>query len=172
MMRNKTIAWSVALWIGTVGLGCGESKDSEPVSAQERALVMEIGPDGGILEGEVGSVFEGVMLEVPAGALDEIVEVRVTTEVDDTPLPEGAFSVGPQFTVEPRGLDLNLSAQMTVPFERARVEELVEDLTQVKVWLKGPEQWNLAEVVSVENEQVTARMNALSTLGAGVKQEE
>jgi len=70
-------------------LACAAVAGCDPVSEDA------IGPEGGVVVSDDGRL----TLEVPAGALDEAVDITIE-EAED--LPEGAL--GPAYDVQPRGL--------------------------------------------------------------------
>ncbi len=162
----RRICLTVALAVLASGTGCGDEQEDARVPFD--VLTGTLGPEGGELVGEDGTSLSGVSLSVPAGVLSEAVAVEVRLVVDETPLPDNAFSIGDQFQV---GGDAALagSATLTVPFDPEEMRRFIEDIQGVKVWRRAGEGWETADVVAVDEQRVSVAVDALSTYGPGVR---
>lgn len=163
--------WSALACVSAAAIsGCGEHSDPvEPPPPDEiTSLSATLGAEGGLIEGALGTAFEGLRVEIPAGALDQPTTITVTTTLDETPLPEGAFAVGRQYAFDPPA-PLKSPALVTLPVFAEAVQGFGQDYTSVKVWLKGPQEWQLVEPSSTTAETTTIEMSTLSTTAAGVK---
>ena len=165
---NRTPIVLVAVALVSLLCACGEAVDEETVPFD--VLVGTLGPSGGALEGDAGTSLEGVVLAVPAGALTQDVAVEIQRVEDDTPLPENAFGVGPQFDVTADGV--LPGAQLTVPFDPEQLRRFIDDVRSVKVWRRAGESWVTAQVVGQEETRVTVTLDELTTYGAGVSVED
>lgn len=159
-----TVALGLLACVNTTGEFV-ESPQSEPGT-----LTLTIGLDGAEFVGEPFTVFEGVKLSVPAGAVDEPTDVTLRVILDPAPLPEGAFGVGRQFTFDPP-LVLKAPAQATLPVYTEAVAAHGVDLIGVRVWLKGPlaDKWVLVHPDQTGSHTTTLTLNELGTVAAGVK---
>ncbi len=147
-----------------------EEATDEPDLGATSAISATIGAQGGVLEGQAFTAFEGVRLEIPAGALTEEVEVTISTILDETPLADDAFAVGRQFTVDLSGRTLALAGQLTLPVYMEDVRAFGADLIGVKVWLKGPEQeWKLLDPLQSQGSTTTVELAAFGVAASGVK---
>ena len=166
MMQRSGLICVFALALCAVA--CGEEEKGARVPFD--VLSGTLGPAGGELVGESGTSLAGVVVAVAPGALSSEVSVEVSVVVDDTPLPENAFSIGDQFRVEGDAA-LGGVAQLTVPFDPEEMRRFVEDIHGVKVWRRSAEGWATAEVVAVEASSVSVTIDEISTYGPGVRVE-
>lgn len=163
--RYAPLAVTLALCL----VACGGEEDDARVPFD--IIQGTLGPEGGTLMGEVGTALEGVRVTVEPGALEGDSEISVEPVVDDTPLPENAYSIGGQYQVQGDAA-LEGAAALTVPFDPARMREFIEDIRGVKVWRRSPEGWATTEVLAHHEAEVTVRLESLSTYGPGVRIDE
>ncbi len=165
-MRTLTLLLMV---IPVVGSGCSADGNG---STSFDTLSGTIGPGGGTVKGEVGSVFEGIEVRFSEGALTEETTVTVTEGTDTTPLPEQAFSVGTQWAIEADFAPAS-PIQVTLPVDEQKVADFGQDFTMVKVWIKASDgTWTKLEPVDTKPGLVTIETSDLSILAPGVKLEE
>jgi hypothetical protein len=126
-----------------------------------------VGPEGGVLEGLPETAFEGVRLEIPAGALAAPTDVRIRVVSDDTPLPERAERVGTQFAFEP-AIELAAPARLSLPVFSDQVQRLGQGAGDVKVWVRDSDAWALHEAAATAEDSVTIELASLTTAAAGV----
>ncbi len=124
-----------------------------------------IGPGGGTVRDSSGTV----TVEVPAGALTTTVAIGVELTTDDTPLPNGAIRIGPQFKITPTGTAFAQPVRVTLPFDAADRERLGNDPMDVKVWVRTSDGWRLTEPVAVTQSTVTITLTEATTAAAGVR---
>ncbi|MFT7623746.1 MAG: hypothetical protein ACI9WU_002929 [Myxococcota bacterium] len=165
MSTTQTLIMAMAFALGLNG--CSADEGDVPVETTEAT----IGPAGGALEGSVETPFEGVHIQVPAGALAAETVLILSTATDDTPLPEGAHAVGTQFTLEGIDVSLGLPIRVTMPVDTTRVDDFGQDFTMVKVWLRDPQGWKKLDAVETGIGWVTVETDSLSTLAPGIKLE-
>ncbi len=164
----KSLKSIVALALACGWAGCGDdSVDAPPPVEQSGALVGTVGPDGGEIVGLPFTPFEGLVLAIPAGALDAETDITIRVTRDETPLPDDAFAVGRQFSFDPPA-PLKVPASITVPVFAEAVASFGKDSVSIKVWLKGPQAWEVVQPDSAGDGQTTIAVDALSTLAAGV----
>lgn len=98
----------------TAGLGCVPSVEND------QALGGTIGPAGGALIGAKGTAFEGVRVQIPAGALTRPTDISVVRAENEMALPATALRCGPMYALRPAGLTLHAPAAVTLPFDPDR----------------------------------------------------
>lgn len=117
-MNRAMTAQLPSLLLLTCALAVGCSKSSSSSTAPPVLATQVIGPDGGVLLVESGSQ-QGLVLQVPAGAVSEPTAFQVT-EVVPAPLPPGVAVVeaqpGQLFRIEPSDLILSTSATLRAPY--------------------------------------------------------
>lgn len=106
------MAFALAVAAGTA-VGCGDGSGSEE-TANAPSASARIGPAGGKLTSP-----EGVVLEIPEGALDTETEITITL-VEDAPPPE-LTAVGPAFDLGPPGLQFRKIVLLKLPVDPTRV---------------------------------------------------
>jgi hypothetical protein len=155
-----------ALVLGLVACGAEDSQD-DPQDIDR--LEATLGPGGGKVEGPQGTLFEGLVLVVPPGALAQETELVIREAFDEPPLPEGAHSVGAVFRLESSAA-LTREATLQLPFSRTQVTEAGADLQGVKVWLRDPDAgWTLIEPSSRGEDTVTLPIDRFTAAGAGIQ---
>lgn len=77
------------------------------------ALTATVGPRVGRLSARLATVFEGLSVEIPAGALAEDTDISTTRTGDTGELPPAALRCRPEFKIEPAGLALEKAAVVT-----------------------------------------------------------
>ena len=111
-ITSDGFATSASLGMTTVTIINGGGEEVIPVRVIEPQVgVAAMGADGGILQNS-----EGVVLQIPPGALAEAVTVSMSSFVD-TVAPEfdAVFDVGVSFTLDLGGVTLQETAQVAVP---------------------------------------------------------
>lgn len=157
---------------GAVLVGCSGSDDPEAAAPTETAtdaaeLKATIGPEGGTLEGAPDTMFAGVKLVIPAGALAAASPVIIRPTLDPVPLPELAERVGAQFSIE--GPALASPASLTLPVDAGSVRRFEKGDADVKVWARTGEGWQLVEATATALGSVTIPLATFTTAAAGVK---
>jgi hypothetical protein len=144
------------------------SGSSGQSGAPEEALRATIGPEGGEIVGQSATVFEGVHLVIPPGALATDTEIVVRPTSSTTALPKTAVGCGAGFDVEPAGLKLAVPATLTLPFSETAVTDQDRFDDEVKVWVLQGSAWGqTVQTDSVEG-QVTIPLTTLTTVEPGV----
>jgi hypothetical protein len=138
-------------------------------TSSARKLQGKIGPAGGTLQGSDGTAFAGFALSIPAGALASETSLTVELADDNTPLPDLALGVGPQFSLAPDGLMLAQPATVTLPFYPDNVTHFGQGPADVKVWARDGDSWSLYPATGNTDQSVSIALSALTTAGAGVK---
>lgn len=148
---------------------CGgdAGKPATPGETQN-GLQGTIGPEGGILAGQPGTELAGIRLEVPRGALSAPTKIVIRETVDPTPLATMAIRVGPQFIVE-SAAPLTMPAKLTLPADRNLVDGFGQAPSDVKVWARSGEGWELREAIATESGSVTIAFAGSDTVAAGVR---
>src|SRR5205085_5433451 len=72
-------------------------------------------PEGGVVVGPTGSEFEGVLVNLPAGALPSGTVFTISPGTEGDPLPDFAERVGAQFTFGPKDPPLAEPVELTLP---------------------------------------------------------
>lgn len=149
------------------GLGC----EAEPLDASDDfRMEAPIGPEGGAIVGAAGTALEGVALHVPAGALAETAVITVEAVIDDTPLPEGAERVGPQFRVVPETLSLGAGATLILPVDVEARRGHGAGADEVRVWVRTDDAWRLVEPLAFDAVRVQVPLErGGTTAAAGVR---
>src|SRR5262245_35878682 len=105
-------------------------------------LAGRIGPAGGSLRGEAGTIFDGVRLDVPPSALPKEIEVSISEVADDTPLPPRAEALGRQFQIAPDQTTLAYPATLTMAIDSdERRVRAAKPLGAVELWLRDGDGW-------------------------------
>lgn len=140
-MRITTCRYLGCLFVvvAMVGGGCEQSED-----APSDHVEAVIGPEGGELRGEDGTPLQGVVLQVPPGALAEPTRFELRAVEDRAPLPDGAERVGPQFRIEPP-VTFASAARLILPVDERLRDGLGAKPSDVKVWVRTEEPWTLVE---------------------------
>ncbi len=148
---------------------CGDLSAHEDAPEPAPLTTATIGPEGGRLELPTGNQLGVVLVDIPAGALSEPTVITVGTGLHSAPLPQRAFAVGPYIRFEPQGLTLSAPARLTLPVYDELRDAFGQEPAFVKVWLKGPDTWELYEQTSGGDGHVTIETTRLDVAGAGVK---
>jgi hypothetical protein len=173
----------VGLGLGLLGLlaACSSGSGSPPPPAANDMPTMDVGPTsfpvmkqtvgaaGGTLVGPAGSVFEGLKVVIPPGALAADTEITVTQSEDMTPLPVGARRIGPQLTLGPATATLAKPASLTLPAVPAEVDSYGSQTGDMKVWRLESGAWARSEPTATAEGLVTIDLPLLTTVAAGVK---
>ena len=160
---TKLVVSVFTLALATGGLGCTEAEEPQP-----EALRGTIGPQGGELVGAKGTSFDGVRLQIPAGALATATEIAVVRAESGTALPVTAVRCGPMFALQPAGLALHVPASVTLPFDGAVVDEQYRFEDQVKVWVAEGQGWGQRLQTDNASGTVTVEVDKFSVVAAGV----
>lgn len=99
-MAGRAVCFGLAAMHAWLLVGCG----SESPTRSEL-----IGSAGGMIE------HEGVALEIPAGALDEEIEISISTSSEAA--PEGYAAHSPVYVFEPDGLQFAVPAEVSITFQ-------------------------------------------------------
>jgi hypothetical protein len=124
---------------------------------------------GGTLTGAADTVFEGLSLVVPPGALSAATDIVITQSEDPTPLPVGARRIGPQFSFAPKDLALAQPATLTLPANPDEVASYGSHTSDMKVWSLVNGAWARSEPTATAEGLVTIDFPGLTTVAAGVK---
>src|SRR4029079_10774204 len=95
--------------------------------------------------------------------------VRIVPALDETPLPNLAERVGPQFTIAIDGGELAMPAQLTLPADADTVERFGQGASDVKVWVRDGEGWTLREAIEAQDGSITIDLASPTTAAAGVR---
>jgi hypothetical protein len=171
--RNRTAERSLrivgSLACAAVFAACGGGSGGGGASASSDALHGTIGPKGGELVGEPGSALDGVHLIIPQGALSADTDISIRPADSDTALPKTAVRCGPEFTIEPSGVELAVPATLTLPFDESAVTAQDRFDDEVKVWvLGGDNKWGQKLQMDSAPGEVTIPLDSLATVAAGV----
>ena len=148
---------------------CGGSDGSEQDAAQRgQSLRAVIGAEGGELVGKAGTVFEGVRLTIPQGALVDKTQIEIVPATNLKPLPASAVGCGPEFEILPAGLKLDGEAKLTLPFNEQAVSEHYRFDDEVKVWAVMDGKWGQLLQSDSSEGSVTVALQELNGVGAGV----
>lgn len=118
-IRHMNIARAFGPWflllaaLMVVALSC---KDSEGPPAAAQSAKRTIGPEGGT----VALAGTGVTLNIPAGALEQPVEISLRTTDAPSATDLGAPSAGPAILAEPEGLQFRVPVRLTLPLTTAK----------------------------------------------------
>ncbi len=139
------------------------------VSITDGVLSAVVPAEGGLIVGPVDSAFEGVAIDLPAGALPAGTTVTIAPGTESDPLPELAERVGAQFTFGPADPPLAAPAAVTLPVRTEALDQLASGAEAVRVWVREGDAWSLQEAVTSTESAVTLEVDTLSTAAAGVK---
>jgi len=175
IMRNvrALVCFPLVILAHTIGAcssdpAAGEQPSPEVTDAPF-ALEGEVGPEGGSLVGAAGSVFVGVKLEVPPGALAQKTKLRLLPSLDATPLPELAVRVGAEVVLE-GDVTFQKPVRLTVPVARDFESSTREDGGKgLKVWMRDGEGYRLIEPIATTAGSVTVETLTLRSAAAGLK---
>lgn len=160
--------WVLALALALGLVACGgdeQGDDPKEISSLEATL----GPGGGKVEGLANTLFEGFVLDVPPGALPENTSLLIRETNDEPDLPDGAHSVGTVFRLE-ASAPLGQEATLQIPYSEQRVVRVGAEATEVKVWLRDPNDgWTLIEPSSRGQGTITIPISHFTAVGAGVQ---
>jgi hypothetical protein len=141
--------------------------DGEVVDAPD-VLTAEIGPEGGEIVGPADTIWAGVHLKVPAGALAATTTITIEAIVDPTPLANDAERVGPQFRITPAAIALAAPVELTVPFDHALRDAFDVPDDDCRVWYRDGDGWSNATQIASTPDTVTVRIDRFTTVAAGV----
>jgi hypothetical protein len=160
--RNGLGATMIALALGTLSTGCaGAGEDGSGLHAL-------IGAEGGELVGAPGTPFEGVRVQIPAGAVSTPTDVSVSVAGQTVALPKTAVRCGQLFNLEPAGLALAKPAIVTLPYDPKIVADHFRFEDQVRVWVSKDAGWTQRLQTDNGPNTVTVEVTALSIVSAGV----
>lgn len=160
----KRLFLMLSLTIPCALVGCDDG-DEAGTSAPSGATVFTLGPNGGTFEGE--GPLAGVVLTVPAGAVEAEVELFMAPPTTALPLPDIGRAVGPEVEFGPEVVALSAAATITVPFDSGRVSEAESRF--VKIWRLSDGAWILTEPSAEPADGlVSAEVTTISRFGAGV----
>jgi len=154
--------------------GGGES-DYSFVQSELTATVTDgvlsavVPPEGGVVVGPTGTEFEGVLVNLPAGALPSGTIFTISPGTEGDPLPDFAERVGAQFTFGPKDVPLAEPVEVTLPVREESLEQLATNGDAVQVWLRVGDAWSLQSATASSATAVTLSLTELSTAAAGVK---
>jgi ZU5 domain len=171
--RNRTAERSLrivgSLACAAVVAACGGSSSDAGAGASSDALQGIIGPRGGELVGQAGSALDGVHLVIPPGALSADTTIAIRPADSDAALPKTAVRCGPEFTIEPAGLELAVPATLTLPFDESAVTTQDRFDDEVKVWILGQDStWGQQLQTDSAPGEVSVQLEALAVAAAGV----
>lgn len=130
---------------------------------------LKVGPGGGVVRGESDAGTAGLVLEIPAGALDAEVELDATLTVDLTPLAsETSTFVGQMFALLPDGATFKKPVKLTVPLEPHLTADFDQTAADCRVWVRDGDGWRQNPAVGNTEDTVTIELEKLATAGAGV----
>lgn len=146
-------------------LGCGAAPT--PVTG---TFPLEVGPAGGVIEGVAGSEFDGVRLEIPAGALSSAVTIDALFTDEEPELGPGAHFVGPSFEFSPRAQTFAKPVKVTLPVAPTRLSRLEQTTADCLMWLRAADAtWGQATPVSTTETSVTVETTTLVQAAVGAK---
>lgn len=125
--------------------------------------------EGGVVVGPTGTEFEGVLANIPAGALPGGTVFTISAGTEGDPLPDFAERVGAQFTFGPTDPPLAAPVEVTLPVREESLDQLATNGDAVQVWLREGDAWSLQDATASSETAVTLSLAALSTAAAGVK---
>lgn len=152
--------------LGALVSSCSSTQASDASSTLPNEKT--IGAEGGEIVAPQDSPYAGVVLRVPAGALDAPTKISFEGTVDDTPLPATAERVGPQFSLSPAGLTLKKPAELTLPLDVEMLGAYEGTPSSCKVWARKGEGWERLEQTASTASSVTVPITTLGTAAAGV----
>ncbi|OPL16014.1 MAG: hypothetical protein AVO38_01780 [delta proteobacterium ML8_D] len=127
-----------------------------------------VGPDGGEIEiVDPASTLEGVVLDIPAGALASNQIITISAARDLPPFEEGNHGIGPGISLEPNGLTFDIPVTVTVTYSDESLDaNNIVDEESIKLYLLDETLgiW-IAEDSAVDhaNNSVTAELSHFST---------
>lgn len=151
-------------FVSVVSLHC--AAPSEPVIVTGTSFT--VGPAGGTLTVGEGDPLEGVVIEVPAGALRDTVTLRIVPTEDDTPLPPEGVRVGPQLALEPADLKLEAPVRITFPFAHDEWAQQATPAAKCRVWQRTDEGWEAHLAVTSGEETITIETTSTRPAAPGV----
>lgn len=167
-MPRRTLVLLAYLSVGSIfQFGC-ISEIIDDAEQRIEALVARVNENGATLEGEEGTIFEGVRIEVPPGALSE--ETELTVLPVDESLPEGAVGVGPMFELQSDNPDaaLTQALEVTLPFDFDIVAGEGRTAEEVKVWVSTGDEWGQELQIESTADSVTVGLGDFSIIAPGV----
>lgn len=144
MSDRRPSLFAIALFTVFV-LSCGDKNngDTPPDGGNDSATTAVVGPEGG----EVEDVDSGVRLLIPAGALDE--ELEVSIEIVEPPDGSPEAVRGATFELQPEGVPFAEPVVLEVRYDDASLADAVEeDALRIHVWSSG--EWEMVEGASVD----------------------
>lgn len=111
--------------LGSLLVACSPMPEATPERSaltQRNLLRGKLGPEGGELRGEKGSLFNGFVLSVPRGALASEVELTVRLAAPPSILPGHAVAIAPRYVLEP-AIELRQNAHLTLPITNGMYAE-------------------------------------------------
>jgi hypothetical protein len=138
------------------------------VAPDPEELRATIGPAGGVLEGEEGSIFAGIRLDIPPGALSEPTEITLRTGFDPVPLASTSEAIGPLVRMTPEDLVLAAPATLTVPLDPSIVAGFGLTPADCRVWQREGEGWTQLPQVQSTEDTVSVEIDDLAAASAGL----
>lgn len=158
MLKFLPLSWCLLL-------GCGAVPT--PVTG---TFPLQVGPAGGVIEGAAGSEFDGVRLEIPAGALSTAVTIDAVFTDEEPELGPGAHFVGPSFEFSPRAQTFAKPVKLTLPVAPTRLVRLEQTTVDCLMWLRAADAtWGQATPVSTTEGSVTVEATTLVQAAVGAK---
>ena len=128
-----------------------------------------VGAAGGTLSGPADSDFAGVVLEIPAGALDKSTLISVGGTEDSTPLPSELSNLaGLKVALSPAGLALKKPARLTLPVDLASTADFDQTAADCRVWKMTNGAWKQLQPVSHTDTSVTVEIDSLDLAAPGI----
>ncbi|MBN1962163.1 MAG: hypothetical protein JW841_14580 [Deltaproteobacteria bacterium] len=145
------------------GGSCQENKNKK--DTEDSTSIVTIGADGGIVEGE-----GGVKIEVPAGAINEATELKITSYTSESDFPDNWAPI-PEFVgaikAEPDGLQFDKPVTITITAN----QQLTPGATLPLLWWNTDEKrWDATDItatVSDDGMHFTAEVTHFSGYGGG-----
>ncbi len=139
----------------------------EPLVIGELTAV--IGPAGGTIEGAGELGFEGLRVDIPAGALDADTTIVVRQVSIDDPLPTLGEQCGQSYEVDGGGAALNAPIAVTLPVDQGVVDDYGQDPGDVRVWFRPGSAWETVTPSDTDEGSVTFEVAEFGAAAAGVR---
>ncbi|MCB9687947.1 MAG: hypothetical protein H6735_23100 [Alphaproteobacteria bacterium] len=140
----------------------------EPLVVGE--VVAVVGAAGGTIDGGGELGFEGLRVEIPAGALSDDTTITVRRVSVAPPLPSLGEQCGQSFEIDGDGASLALPIEVTLPVDAAIVAEWGQAHGDVKVWVHdGADAWQSVVPDATADGEVRFAMDGFGAAAAGVK---
>lgn len=181
IIMHPTMVWSSdASDVATVdatgkvtAVGFGETAIIVEAATLAAYAEITVAPEGTVVDATGGTVtFEGLTLEIPAGALTEPTDIVVEALDDALFTSDPLYVEGTAYAIEPDALVLNGGATLTIKYDKANIPgQVTEERLLIRERDEVQEQWRemTQNRVRLQERLVEAHIEHLGQYGIGAR---